>query len=114
MLILAALSVILVGAIPSAVFGMKAAENRVQAAALAREALEGARKAGFTAAASKDLGSTASNGTDFTLRQVVDAAVTESGALMDGTRVKRVRIRVTWSERGRVRSHVTTTLLSRT
>lgn len=112
-LVLAAMSVVLVGVIPSTIFGMKSAENRALAACLAREALEGMRQGDFEALASADVRTVVSNGTEFRVRVEVGPAVDSGGSPMDDERARSIQVVVSWDERGGGRSHHASTILCR-
>lgn len=109
-LILASLSVILVGVIPSTLFGMKTAENRAKAACLGREALEGARRTGFTRVASGALNPQVSNGTQYDMALFVAPLADAVGNPLDAQRIKRVEVQVSWKEHN-VREVYTASLL---
>lgn len=97
-LILASLSVILVGVIPSAIFGTKSAENRAQAACIAHEAMERLRTRAFDTLASSDQEPRTSNGTVFNVRLEVGPVV-QPPATWNEARAKDVRVIVTWRDR---------------
>jgi uncharacterized protein (TIGR02598 family) len=108
-LILAVLSVVLVGVIPSAMIGMKKAENRAKAACLARGALEILRKEGFdnikpgvdvsTVLRDQAKADTQTwTHTDFTIA-VASGPVYMGGRLLSDKKAKDVNVTVSWKDK---------------
>lgn len=97
-LILSTLSVILVGVIPSAMFGMKTAENRAQAAGIARDVIEQLRLRDFDALASTPEETHTSNGTDYHVSVEVGPAVVEGVTWSEAT-ARDIRVTVMWRDR---------------
>lgn len=97
-LILSTLSVILVGVIPSAMFGMKSAENRAQAAGIARDVIEKMRVRDFASLASTTEDSKTSNGTEYHVSIEVTTAVVE-GVSWSEENARDVRVTVMWKDR---------------
>lgn len=112
-LILSTLSVILVGVIPSAMFGMKKAENKARASILARETLEYIKRCGFrNIKTDMDISPVIDYqhkaderswySTDFTIKVTVGNAFTQEGKIMDQTKTKDVQVTVTWKEKNKI------------
>jgi len=99
-MILSVLSVLLVGVIPAAVFGLKAAGQRLFAANWARAEIEKMRVAGFDHLANHQLPKVTNNGTDFTAKVEVLTAKDSAGADLDPTRAREVRVLVEWTASG--------------
>lgn len=97
-LILSILSVILVGVIPSAMFGMKSAENRAQAAGIARDVIETMRVRDFATLASTTEDAKTSNGTEYHVSVDVGPAVVE-GVTWNEETARDVRVTVMWKDR---------------
>jgi|GEM_PF-1876304 len=110
-MILSVLSVIIIGAIPSAMFAMKKAENRAKAAAIGRQALDYLRRADFDKIEtgmdmtsvvqfqkSADSDERMINRTDYSISVVVARAMSGSIAI-PADRVKDVKVIVTWKDR---------------
>lgn len=108
-MVLSTLSVLLVGVIPASVIGLKAASQRAQAALLARQVLEDARRDGFdrlgAVGSSRTLPPLAQNGAEFALFVSVERARDSSGVLLDEAQAKTLRVRVVW--RSHAGSHST-------
>lgn len=97
-IILATLSVLLVGVIPASVIGLRAAGQRAQASSLARQTLEGVYRDGFglvgAVGSVRDYPSLVANGTEYT----VQLKVLTAG--LDDALARNVQVTVRW------RSHV--------
>ena len=94
-MILAVLSVLLVGVIPASVIGLKEAGQRATAAEIARTFLEQARRDGYGVVAPKTSQPLSANGTEFTTQVEVGPATASTG-LMDATRATEVKVTVRW------------------
>ncbi len=101
-LILAILSVLMVGVLPSAIFGLRAAQQQLAAASLARGAMEELRQRGFGSLKTEDLGIRTLDQLDYHLTcQVVNQPLTVApppGAPA-APWVKDVTVEVSWKGR---------------
>lgn len=97
-LILSTLSVILVGVVPSAMFGMRSAENRAQAASIARDTIEEMRGLDFDKVVSGNAPSRTSNGTVYHVNVEVGAASIGDVRCSEAT-ARDVRVTVVWKDR---------------
>lgn len=99
-MILAVMSVVLVGVIPASVLGMKAAGQRVFAAQWARQQVEQMRVDGLSLLSNHDLAMQVHNGTEFNGKVEVDVAKDSAGAALDPARAREVRVTVWWKASG--------------
>lgn len=100
LLILAILSVLLVGVIPASVFGLRAAGQRVTAAQIARNEVEKMRRDGLDRLTDHLLTATNVNGTFFFGTVMVGQARDSEGNLLDTRKAREVVIEVRWKGRG--------------
>lgn len=101
-LILAILSVLMVGVLPSAIFGLRAAQQQLAAASLARGAMEELRQQGFGALKTADLGLRTVDRLDYHLTcEVTDLplAVAPPPGAPPAPWVRDVTVTVTWDSR---------------
>lgn len=103
-LILSIVTVTLLGVIPATIFGLRAAGHRDQAAALARETLEGLRMQGYDRLADQTLPPREINRTVYEQMVVIGEARSTNGTVMDNARMVEVQVR--WRERNETRLHV--------
>jgi uncharacterized protein (TIGR02598 family) len=99
LLILAVLSVLLVGVIPASVLGLRAAGQRVTAAQLARNEIEALRRGNLASLTDHALPEVTSNGTDYHGDVVIQPAQDADGNVMDARRARSILVTVRW--RGR-------------
>ena len=99
-MILAVMSVLLVGVIPASVLGLKAAGQRVFAAQWARQQVEQMRVGGLEQLSNHELPKVFHNGTEFTGKVEIDTARDSHGDPLDLTRAREVRITVQWKASG--------------
>lgn len=97
-LILSVISVVLVGVIPSAMMGMKSAENRAVASVVASGVLERLREGDFDVIESGDAASVTSNGTLFHVSVEV-GPVTFEDRVWSAEKAKDVQVHVMWKDR---------------
>lgn len=99
-MILAVLSVVLVGVIPASVLGLKAAGQRVFAAQWARQQVEQMRVDGLELLSNHPLTPAFHNGTEFQGKVEIDTAKDSGGAQLDPARAREVRVTVWWKASG--------------
>lgn len=108
LLILSLLSVVLVGVVPSTVFGMKSAENRARATCMARDLLDGIYATGGEEGETT-LPPRTVNGTTYGVTVAVRPVRDVPGPVLDSTRIQHVSITVTWVERRATKRHILST-----
>lgn len=108
LLILSLLSVVLVGVVPSTLFGLKSAENRARATCMARDLLDGMYSAGGDEGATT-LPKRTVNGTEYTIDVTVGPVTDVPGPALDSATIQRVSINVSWVERNVTKTHILST-----
>jgi len=95
-MILSVLSVLLAGALPATVNGMRGAAQRAYAAGMARQALEEAIRDGFDHLQARTLGNVSLNGTEFAGDVQVTDATASDGTAMNATLARNVTVTIRW------------------
>ncbi len=100
-LILAFVSVMLVGVIPATILGLRAATERSTASLLAEAELEQLRRSGFgrLAASLEPFPTVNKLGTEYTVQVELGPSVMSNGHFMDEEVAKTVRVIVSWPSR---------------
>lgn len=100
-LILAFVSVLLVGVVPATILGLRAATERSTACLLAEAELEQLRRSGFgqLQASSEPFPTISKLGTEYTVQVELGPAVMSNGLSMEEEVAKTVRVTVTWNSR---------------
>jgi Tfp pilus assembly protein PilV len=97
--VLASLSVLMVGVIPATIIGLRSASERATATLLVQAALEQTRKQDFgdlqSISFTRDL-----NGREYKVRTVVTNATGSDGSALDPAQVKSVEVIVEWRSKG--------------
>ena len=110
--ILALLSVLLVGVIPATILGQRSASERATATLLIQAAVERTRKQPFDEIAAiafeKKL-----NGRDYKIATTVDEALGSDGSVLDENMVKAITVKVEWKAKGGIKSEDFETILFR-
>ncbi len=119
LMILACLSVLMVGSVPAAIFGLRAAEQQVAASGVARGGLERLKARGFGAlptGANQPLGVVTLDGVDYTIQadvQALPVSGTPPASAPPAPWLKRVTVTVTWKGRSGERRYTLSQVLSR-
>ena len=111
--ILAFLSVLMVGIIPATILGLRSASERATAALLVQAALEDVRKQPFDTLSSHSSTRTL-NGRTYQVQAVVGAATGSNGNALEASQAKKVSIEVRWQAKGGQKVERFETLVART
>ena len=97
--VLASLSVLMVGVIPATIIGLRSASERATATLLVQAALEQTRKQDFEELQEIQF-ERKLNGRAYSVRTVVKNAVASDGSALDPAQVKAVEVIVEWRSKG--------------
>ncbi len=108
-LVLAVVSVLLLGVVPATIIGLHKASQRTNAAIIAANQLEQLRRLGFgeIVTSTPPYPETVVEQTVYTVRVEVGAATLSDGSLMELDSAKRVQVLVTWDDQRGSREHST-------
>lgn len=111
--VLSALSVVLIGVVPSTIIGLKGASQRANAALIAQSQLEELRRSGFGALSPsvEPYPQTTMERTVYTHRVEVSPARLSTGELMAAEVAKQVGVVVTWESKTGAQTYVATAVM---
>lgn len=110
--ILALLSVLLVGVIPATILGLRSASERATATLLVQAAMEQTRKQHFDSIAPISFVRELNNRT-YTVTTEVNPALAADGSDLDVNQVKAIRVRVEWEAKGGTKVETFDTIVAR-